>query len=185
MGLAMACSLALALAFGGLLLDARSRVSALATQLQQSQQNIQQLRSRIDQDVQLARFMSARQTVAQRLDGADSRASAVMYMQPASPHAVLVVQGLRPADSGKVYQFWLAKPGVQVPSATFDIGQDGMAMLTIDAPGPLNEYAQVMVTVEQAGGSQQPSNQVVLSGTLGSIRENIALIFRPAFLLLH
>jgi hypothetical protein len=70
------------------------------------------------------------------------------------------------AEPGKVYQFWLAKPGVQVPSATFDVTDDGMAVVRIMAPTPVNQYDQVMVTIEQANGATLPSDQIVLSGSL-------------------
>ena len=96
-----------------------------------------------------------------------------MYMQPNNPHAILVVHGLPKVEAGRIYQFWLARPGVQVPANTFDVDANGTATLSIDAPAPVNEYDQVMVTVEASGGSQQPSQQVVLSGSLASALRHI------------
>jgi len=54
------------------------------------------------------------------------------------------------AAPGTIYQFWLAKPGIQIPSATFDVSDDGLAVLQITAPAPVNQFDQVMVTIEQA-----------------------------------
>jgi hypothetical protein len=59
---------------------------------------------------------------------------------------------------------------VQVPSVTFDVSEEGMAVLLIEAPAPVNQYDQVMITVEQASGATSPSGEVMLSGSLTSAR---------------
>lgn len=182
MGAATAVSLVLVLALGAIaagtrgqaatlsaqLDQARRQAATLSAQLDQSRQQVAVLTSQLVAREQVARFISAPQTLERRLDSPNQVASATMYMQPNSRHAVLIVRGLPRVASGRIYQFWLAKPGQQVPSSTFDVAQDGTAMLEIDAPAPVNQYAQVMVTVEQSGGSQQPSQQVVLSGELAT-----------------
>ena len=159
-------ALVLALVLGVQLAAANRRVAELAGQLVASERAAAQLRAQLAEEQQAAVFIAAPQTVARRLDSPDRRASAAMYMQPDNPRAVLVVQGLPPAQAGTVYQFWLARPGVQVPANTFHVDQQGNAMLTIDAPAPVNQYDEVMVTVERDGGSNSPSDQVVLSGSL-------------------
>jgi anti-sigma factor RsiW len=162
----MAGALALMLGFWGLGYGAYGRVAALEAQLASSNLELVRLQQQLTHDQQLARFVSAPQTLARQLVSADRRASAVMYMQTDNRHAVLVVRGLDPAAPGTTYQFWLANADVQVPLATFDVAADGMATLAIDAPAAMNHYQQVMVTIEHAGGSQHPSQQVVLSGGL-------------------
>jgi hypothetical protein len=115
-------------------------------------------------------FIAAPQTVHRVLAGSDRQAHATMYMQTGSSKAVLVVEGMPRPAPGKVYQCWLARPGVQVPSVTFDVTDQGMAALLIEAPAPVNQYDQVMVTVEQASGATSPSGEVMLSGSLTSAR---------------
>jgi anti-sigma-K factor RskA len=152
---------ALALAFGAMMVDARA-------QLAQNQQSLDGLRSQVAADRQLASFISAPQTVVRQLAGPDARARAVMYMQPANPHAMLVISGMPALAPGQTYQFWLAKPGMQVPANVFEVDQNGVAMLAIEAPAPVDEYAQVMVTIEPSGGSTQPSSRIVLSADVAS-----------------
>ena len=72
------------------------------------------------------------------------------------------------AAPGKIYQIWLAKPGIQVQSATFDVTDDGLAVLQIDAPAPVNQFDRVMITIEQTGGATRPSDTIVLSGGLSA-----------------
>jgi len=183
------CSLALALVFGLLFDDTRQRAGMLAAQLQQRDVLISQMRGQLDQqaqqyNVQLAQrdqmisqigvqldrerreaaFIAARTTVSQPLGG--TQATGKMYMQPGNTHAVLVVQSLPQPAPGKIYQFWLATEHVQVPSSTFTVGTDGAALVSIDAPDPVNQYAQVMVTVEPKSGSRTPSHEIVLQAVL-------------------
>jgi anti-sigma-K factor RskA len=152
-------ALLLVLAFGYMMADARSRLA-------QSQRQLDALRRQATADNQMASFIMAPQTVARQLAGADRRASAMIYMQPGSSQAVLVMRGMPKLAPGKIYQFWLAKASAYEPAKTFDVDEHGAASLMIAAPAPLNQYAQVMVTIEQSGGGPQPHGEIVLSGSL-------------------
>jgi hypothetical protein len=163
---AAVASLALALLLGAMFAAARGQVASLNAQLAQRQGEIGRLQNQLAEGQQLARFIGAPRTERRALDSPDRVASAAMYMQPESARAVLIVHGLPPAAPGTTYQFWLAGSGGQVPSSIFDVAPDGTAVLAIDAPAPVGQYGQVMVTVERAGGSRQPSELVVLSGEL-------------------
>ncbi|HEU5103275.1 MAG TPA: anti-sigma factor [Roseiflexaceae bacterium] len=148
--------------------EVQKNLDDMSRQYQQAQATLADMQAQLAQDRQITVFISAPQTVHRVLDGADQRAHATMYMQPNNRQAVLVVEGMPHAEPGKVYQFWLAKPGVQVPSETFNVSDDGLAVVRITAPTPVNQYDQVMVTVEQANGASLPSDQVVLSGSLAT-----------------
>jgi len=161
-------SLLLALAFGYMMADASRRLDLMTSQLVQSQQQIEALRRQAAED-QMARFIMAPQTVARQLMSVDRQASAMIYMQPDKTRAVLVIHGMPKLAPGKIYQSWLMKPGAQVPAKTFDVDEHGMATLMLEAPAPLDQYAQVMITVEQSAGSTQPSDEIVLSGSLASV----------------
>ncbi len=144
----------------------QTAVAQINSQHAQDAQAIAQMQTQTAHDQRVTMFIAAPQTLARLLAGADQHAHATMYMQPDNPQAVLVIAGLPRIAPGKIYQFWLAKPGVQVPSATFDVTDDGLAVLQINAPAPVNQFDQVMVTIEQAGGATRPSDQIVLSGAL-------------------
>jgi anti-sigma factor RsiW len=128
------------------------------------ERTIEQMRVQLERERQEMVFIS--NAVSQPLNATQSGAGGKMFMQPGHSHAVLFVSGLKPPAAGKVYQFWFATADQQVPSDTFTVGPDGAATVPIDAPTAVDGYAQVMVTVEQAPGSQQPSSEVVLEATL-------------------
>jgi anti-sigma-K factor RskA len=127
-----------------------------------------QMQTQIAQDQSVTMFIAAPQTLPYLLAGADPSAHATMYMQPNNPQAVLVIAGMPRVAPGKIYQFWLAKPGIQIPSATFDVTDNGLMVLQINAPAPVNQFDRVMITVEDAGGATFPSDTIVLSGALST-----------------
>ena len=146
----------------------QTAIAQINGQHAQDAQVMAQMQTQIAQDQQVTMFISAPQTLPRLLEGADRRAHATMYMQPNNSQAVLVIEGMPRAAPGKIYQFWLAKPGIQVPSVTFDVTDEGLAVLQINAPAPVNQFDQVMVTIEQAGGATVPSDEIVLSGALST-----------------
>jgi len=140
-------ALLLALAFGYMMAEARNRLDWMTGQFAQSQHELEALRGRVADDKQMASFIMAPETVAHQLTSPDRRASAMIYMQPGNTQAVLVIHGMPKLAPGKIYQFWLTKSGAQVPSKTFDVDDHGMATLVIEASAPVDQYAQVMITV--------------------------------------
>jgi anti-sigma factor RsiW len=89
-----------------------------------------------------------------------------MYMYPGQRQAVVLFRGLPALQSGQVYQFWLADGQNQVPGGIVEVGNGGVARLIVEAPREVNAFSQVMVTIERAGGSTVPSEDVVLEGSL-------------------
>jgi hypothetical protein len=148
----------------------QTAIAQVNSQHAQDARAMAQMQTQIAYDQQVTMFIAAPQTLPRLLDGADPSAHATMYMQPGSSQAVLVIGGMQRAAPGKIYQFWLAKPGIQIPSVTFDVADDGLAVLQINAPAPINQFDQVMVTIEQAGGATLPSDTIVLSGALSTAR---------------
>lgn len=79
--------------------------------------------------------------------------------------ATFVAAGLAPLAPGQVYQFWLIRDGVAVGAGLFQADAAGRAVLTLNTSGP-EAINAVGVSVEPAGGSAQPSEQIVLFGEL-------------------
>jgi anti-sigma-K factor RskA len=73
--------------------------------------------------------------------------------------AVLLVSGLDPAPSGKVYEAWVVQRGAPKPAGTFKSGQTATLLTT-----PVPEGAKVLVTEERAPGVDQPKG-TPLTGT--------------------
>ncbi|MDA1256230.1 MAG: anti-sigma factor [Chloroflexi bacterium] len=79
--------------------------------------------------------------------------------------ALLMVNGLAPAPAGTEYQVWLKYEGRQVPGSTFTVDRNGYAVVDLHLIGDATEYIGALVTVEPTGGSETPSDFVVLIGT--------------------
>jgi anti-sigma-K factor RskA len=72
----------------------------------------------------------------------------------ASGQGTLVVAGLKPAPAGKTYEAWVIQDGKAAPAGIFRAGGKTV-VLRLGRPVP--KGAVVAVTVERAGGSEQPT----------------------------
>src|SRR5262249_26139200 len=80
---------------------------------------------------------------------------------------MLYTAGLKPANADSVYQLWLIKDGKPVPSRTFNTGADSKSLQWgIDLPTATTGVTAVAITVEPAGGSQQPTTTPFLVGEI-------------------
>ena len=145
-------SLALTLVLGIMTLDSNARLQAATLESQQQEQKIA--------------FLAAPGTIGWPLTAQTSGVEGKMYMQRGHKRLMLIIHGLQPLAKDKIYQFWLAMPNGQIPSKIFTVGQGGIVELIIDAPEPIDDYTQVMVTVEHTGGSIKPSDQIVLAASV-------------------
>ena len=81
------------------------------------------------------------------LDGAEGR-----LVVTDGREAALVVRGLGPPPDGHTYEIWVIQDDRPVPAGLFD---DGDAVVRLDEPVPPG--ATVAVTVERAGGVDEPT----------------------------
>jgi anti-sigma-K factor RskA len=86
--------------------------------------------------------------------------SAVAKVVPTENGSIFVAAGLRKAPNAHTYQLWLIKNGSPVSAGTFDIS-NGIAVL--ESRRSLAGYDQAAVTVEPAGGSQQPTTRPIIA----------------------
>lgn len=146
----------------------QTAIAQVGGQHTQDAQAMARMQTQIAQAQSATMFIAAPQTLQHRLAGTDPSAHATLYIQPDNPQAILVIAGMPRVAPGKIYQFWLAKPGIQIPSATFDVTDAELTVLQINAPAPVTQFEQVMITVENAGGATFPSETIVLSGALSA-----------------
>jgi anti-sigma-K factor RskA len=85
------------------------------------------------------------------------------YVDPDSRNVVLIVQRLSPLEQGKTYQAWVISDGQAVPAGLFAVTRSGWGMTWLSAPSPPGSV--IGVSVEPEGGSDQPSEVVLLSGS--------------------
>ena len=86
-----------------------------------------------------------------------------------SPHepALLVLHGLEQLPEGQVYQFWLVTPdGKQIPHETLQVlGPEAPTVETITLDEETPDFVAVGLTIEPAGGSPQPTGEMLLQGS--------------------
>jgi hypothetical protein len=88
-----------------------------------------------------------------------------MFMNPDGTIAVIIVENLPPAPSGKVYQIWVADDHTQQPMETFQTVQQ-LQRVEMQARTSIKKYKWIMITLEDAPGSKLPSKNTVLFGDL-------------------
>lgn len=75
----------------------------------------------------------------------------------------LVVEDLPALDVDQQYQLWLVdRDGRSASGAIFSVDADGYGTTMVASPLPLTSYAAFCVTIEPAGGSSEPTGQMVL-----------------------
>jgi anti-sigma-K factor RskA len=90
-----------------------------------------------------------------------------LYLSADGAHGVLAVTGLPAPSAGREYQFWFARPDKSRDSAAvFAVGPQGEALVSVAAPGALDQYDQIWITQEPAGGSAVPTAPHFLEGPL-------------------
>ncbi len=78
--------------------------------------------------------------------------------------AVLIVSGLKQLSPGSTYEFWLIQGKNAVPAGLFNVDAEGRAILPVPHNPALASYNVVGVSIEPAGGSPQPSKNIVMLG---------------------
>jgi anti-sigma-K factor RskA len=81
-------------------------------------------------------------------------------------NGAVVVDGLAPLDESQQYQVWLIRDEKGTSGAVFSTDEQNYGGTRIRAPGSLLEYQAIVITIEPAGGSPQPTGAAVLGGSL-------------------
>ncbi len=144
-GFALAASVALAVALGGLAV--------------QQHQQAQQARSTATAVEQRAAAVSALLTApdARTVTAGDGTGVGTVVWSQSRGQAAFVAGGLPALPSGKVYQLWFNDAGTMRPAGLLPSSSS-----TTLLNGPINGAAGVGVTVEPSGGSAHPSGAPVM-----------------------
>jgi anti-sigma-K factor RskA len=80
-----------------------------------------------------------------------------------------LASGIEPPAPGRTYQLWFITASQQKISAgTFVVDENGDASYEVQVPSDIGEIAMAAITDEPAGGSNQPTGQIRV---MGSVRE--------------
>jgi anti-sigma-K factor RskA len=176
MAVAAVCGMMLT---GGWAMSLRTQVASLQSQLASTNTETSDLRAALaaqsaqtaQMQQQLGQFISLTPMLAEGeeiclIKNERGKASARCLARPGDNQAMMFVSGLPPLPAQQSYQLWLANDQEQAPLAVFNTQLDGTAPVRIVPNAPLDRYTEIMVTVENAGGGQTPSKQIVLDGQL-------------------
>ncbi len=94
------------------------------------------------------------------------RASAFMIVGADGRNGVLVVDQMPALEEGREYQLWLRRNGEVTNGGVFDVDESGYRGMRVEAPQSLLSYSSCHVTIEPAGGSETPTGEEVLAGSL-------------------
>jgi hypothetical protein len=106
-------------------------------------------------------------SVVAQLTGTDTAAGASGYaVFPAAGTGYIVLTGLPAAGDGQAWQAWTIAGESPASAGLMDVGSDGVAVL--DGIVALPGTSVVALTVEPAGGSQQPTTTPLVVGQLAA-----------------
>lgn len=143
--------------------SARERADA---RLAEMRDELERTRSTLTRLSYANRIIASPETRSVLLAGLDPSpdASGQTFVDPVRGEAVFYASNLPPVAEDRTYQLWLIADGTPLSAGVFDVEPDGSAMLLvedIERPDAIQLWA---VTIEPAGGVQQPTGAMVLKG---------------------
>lgn len=129
------------------------------SQNQQADANFAAAQAAQEQAAQVASIMTApdAQLSSMKMPG---EATSTIVTSALQGKAALVAQNVPAAPPGQVYELWtLSVAGAATPAGTWTPNADGTASVVLS--GDVNAAKAVAVTVEPAGGSQQPTTKPI------------------------
>jgi Anti-sigma-K factor rskA len=94
----------------------------------------------------------------------DQTASGSLVIAPQQKAAVLTLQNLTPPETGMVYRLWAMVDGQKMYCAEFIPTTDGKVLLPVSADR-WQGTTSVVITVEPATASPQPTSDMVMTGS--------------------
>jgi anti-sigma-K factor RskA len=95
-----------------------------------------------------------------------SQASARFVGAPSRHEGIVLAQGLRPLDAQHAYQVWLLRDGQPQPNNVFTVDHAGRGIGIVRAGEAPLDFDALAITPEPAGGSPEPTGDIVLAGAL-------------------
>ncbi len=93
-----------------------------------------------------------------------SNAHGQLIADPNDHSAVLVVSGLAPLPSGKVYQIWLLKENTPESAGLLDVDALGQGVSILMPDAAIGSFDALGISIEPEEGSLQPTGDIVMLG---------------------
>ena len=138
----------------------QSKITALNEQVTAQSESIDELVRNLPQTEQ-----SDVITVSLKSTGEQQRPLGQLIANPNDKSAVVVISGLPPLEPGKTYQVWLIG-GVPVSAGLLTVDENGQSVLIITSEEAIGSFNALGISIEPDGGSEQPSDDIVVLSEL-------------------
>jgi anti-sigma-K factor RskA len=141
-----------------------SSQQAKATQLAEQ---LQTLRSELEQEQSITSFLSKPEVRVTMLAGTDKspQASGKILWSAQERKAMFYARNLPVAPQGKTYQLWIIADNRPHDAGIFAVDARGDGFLKVDSLAEADKAQKFAVTLEPAGGVPQPTGQMHLLGS--------------------
>jgi anti-sigma-K factor RskA len=161
-------SLALALGLGGWVVVLSAEVNRQAAENQRLTAQVARQRYSVYALRESVAMLTAQNKIERVVSGSDNapQARGLIYYDPGAEKAMLVTSRLPPPAPDRVYQVWLRNRHGVVSAGQLQFDESGAGYAVLHAPGPLDQFEVVGISLEPSGGSPQPTGPRMMGGPL-------------------
>jgi anti-sigma-K factor RskA len=127
--------------------------------------SIQQEKSRKFEEIRS--ILSASGAKAIVLAGRSPDAPSLSAVWDAGKNLCLIAGSMQPPPEGKAYQIWFAEGTQRVSPGLLQADSEGRVLMFVELPPEITRLDSVLITLEPAGGSKQPTTMAVALGRVG------------------
>jgi anti-sigma-K factor RskA len=91
---------------------------------------------------------------------------ATVLWNPQSSTALLYSDTLPQLPADQTYQVWVIGDANPISVGTFDVDDQGVGVLVIQADAPMDEYGTVAISTEPTGGSDEPTSAPIAAAQI-------------------
>lgn len=144
------------------------QISALESQLNNIETSNQVFAEQLDEQKRYLAIYTDLDSQIIAIKGTDVQPEAIgrLIAQPVNQIAIFTSNHLILLMPNQIYQVWLINETVIVSVGTFSVDDAGVGELIINLPTTYNTFKTISVSIEPAGGSEQPTGEIILSGNL-------------------
>lgn len=148
----------------GSVADLQDQIAQLEAEKAQLQQSSQQVVEQLQREQeQISSLLTVSQVVELGGTAAAPQAQGTLFVGEDS--LILILRGLQPLPPGETYQLWLIPAESDPVSAGLvQISDEESPSLTTDVQLTVSTFAVVGLSIEPAGGSVQPTGDIVMLG---------------------
>ena len=139
----------------------RAEINGLSAQVGAQSQSLEQVIDHLNK-------LNPSEVITVSLKGTEVQphAQGQLIADPKEQSAVLVISGLPPLEAGKTYQVWLIDAGRPVSAGLLTVDEKGLGILIVTSPEAIGSFQSLGVSIEPAGGSLEPSDDIVIYSKL-------------------